>query len=258
MRLASSGYRTPSKHEEKRLTSINAIDGSNRAPAGATPTPARYHRSSDQRRTATVFTALAMVAVAPLLEGCAAALVGAGAATTAVVANDRRTTGTMVDDQTIEWKARAALGNNEKLWNESHINVTSYNNVVLLTGETPNEAMRTEAGRLVRQIDKVRGVHNELQVAAPSAMLSRSSDTYITSKVKSSLLADGDVPGSRIKVVTEAGTVYLMGLVTREEADSATEVTRQVGGVQRVVKLFEYMDKAPLTLLPGPNHTHQQ
>lgn len=216
------------------------------------------HRTFGELRAGTVFLALVMAAVVPLLQGCAGVLLGAGAATTAVVANDRRTTGTMMDDETIEWKARAALGRNEKLWNESHISVTSFNNVVLLTGETPNEEMRAEATRLVREVDKVRGVHNELQVAAPSAMLSRSSDTYITSKVKTSLLADGEVPGSRIKVVTDAGTVYLMGLVTRGEADAATEVTRQVGGVQRVVKLFEYIDEAPLTLLPSPSQSAQQ
>ncbi|NIR28617.1 MAG: BON domain-containing protein [Gammaproteobacteria bacterium] len=232
------------------------MNRSNRARAAATLGPAQTPHALG--RAGAVFAALVMTAVLPLLEGCAAALVGAGAATTAVVANDRRTAGTMMDDESIEWKARAALGRNEKLWNESHISVTSYNQVVLLTGETPSEEMRTEATRLVRQVDKVRGVHNELQVAAPSAMLSRSSDTYITSKVKSSLVADTNVPGTRIKVVTEAGTVYLMGLVSPEEGDAATEVTRQVGGVQRVVKLFEYLDKAPLTLLPGPTQSHQQ
>lgn len=203
----------------------------------------RSRRSAAGARAGNCLLIAALLACAgALLASCAPALVGAGAATTAAVAHDRRTPGTMIDDQLIEWKARAALGEDQELWSQSHINVTSFNNIVLLTGETPSERMRTRAAEIVREVERVRGVHNELQIAAPSSMLSRSSDSWITGKVKSSMLADGSVPGTRVKVVTEAGTVYLMGLVTREEAEAATEIARKVNGVQRVVKLFEYLE----------------
>ncbi len=176
-----------------------------------------------------------------LLGGCVAA-VGAGAVTGAAVAYDRRTTGTFVDDGLIEMKAVGALQKDEEVWNYSHINVTSYNNIVLLTGETPSEALRQRAAQTVANLQKVRKVHNEVAVAAPSSVLSRSGDTLITGKVKTALLNSDKVDATRIKVVTENGVVYLMGLVTQTEADAATEVARRVGGVQRVVRIFEFID----------------
>jgi len=185
---------------------------------------------------------LAVACAVVLLEGCAAGVIGAGVAAGAAAAHDRRTTGTIVDDGLIELKARDAISGDEALRDEAHINVTSFNNIVLLSGETPTAEMRERAGRLVGALDKVREVHNELRLAAPSAMLTRSSDSWITSKVKTRLLADADAPGSRVKVVTENGVVYLMGLVSRAEADTATDVARRVSGVQRVVRLFEYLD----------------
>ncbi len=192
-----------------------------------------------------LFFAAAMVTALLLgLSGCAPLVVG-GAATGAAVAHDRRTTGTFIEDQSIELKAASALRNDPSINDQAHINITSFNLSVLLTGETPSEAMRARAETVVANVDRVRRVFNELQVAAPSSMMARSSDTVITAKVKTSLFgADGlsGMDATRIKVVTESGTVYLMGLVSRMEADAATERTRQVGGVQRVVKLFEYLD----------------
>lgn len=182
-----------------------------------------------------------IAAQAALLGGCVAA-VGAGAVTGAAVAHDRRTTGTFVDDNLIELKAMGALQTDKELWNYSHLNVTSYNNIVLLTGESPSEALRQRAAQTVANLQKVRKVHNEVVVAAPSSMVSRSGDTVITGKVKTALINKDDVDATRIKVVTENGVVYLMGLVTQAEADTATEVTRRVGGVQRVVRIFEYID----------------
>lgn len=176
-----------------------------------------------------------------LLGGCAAA-VGAGVATGAAVAHDRRTTGTFVDDNLIELKAVGALQSDEELWNYSHLNVTSFNNIVLLTGESPSEALRQRAAQTVANLQKVRKVHNEVVVAAPSSVLSRSGDTLITGKVKTALINNDAVDATRVKVVTENGVVYLMGLVTQEEGNEATEVARRVGGVQRVVKIFEYID----------------
>jgi osmotically-inducible protein OsmY len=176
-----------------------------------------------------------------ILGGCAAA-VGAGVVTGAAVAYDRRTAGTFIDDELIELKAIGALQDDEELWNYSHLNVTSLNNIVLLTGESPNEALRQRAAQTVANVQKVRKVHNEVVVAAPSSMLSRSGDTVTTGKVKTALLNSEDVDGTRIKVVTENGVVFLMGLVTQKEADAASEVARRVGGVQRVVTVFEYID----------------
>lgn len=176
-----------------------------------------------------------------LLSGCAVALITGAAAGTAAI-YDRRTTGTVIDDEFIELKAIDAIGNDQELHEQAHLNVTSVNNIVLLTGETPNEALRQRAAQLVSNLPKVRKVHNEIVVAAPSSVLSRTGDTWITGKVKTQLLNADTASATRIKVVTENGVVYLMGLVTRQEADAATEVTRRVNGVQRVVKIFEYVD----------------
>lgn len=189
-----------------------------------------------------VFYRLSVIAlVVSTLHGCAAAVVGGGA-TAASIAVDRRTTGTIIEDQSIEFKASKLIYQNKELNDKTHINVTSYNMRVLMTGEAPSETLKQQAVDLVRGIDKVEHVYDEITIAAPSALLSRSSDSLITSKLKTRLIADKAVNGVAIKVVTEAGVVYLMGLVTRAEADAATNIARQTGGVQKVVKLFQYTD----------------
>lgn len=177
----------------------------------------------------------------PLLGGCVAAAVTATAAG-AAVAVDKRTTGTMIDDQSIEFKALSAIANDKELSNNTHINVTSYNYVALVTGEAPTEEMRQRAIDIVRNIPKVSNVYDEVSLAAPSSFMSRSSDSLLTSKVKTRLLANEDVSGLNIKVVTDKGAVYLMGLITREQGDKATDIARRTGGVQKVVKLFQYTD----------------
>ena len=178
-----------------------------------------------------------------LLSGCAPVVVG-GAATTATVAHDRRTTGSVVEDQAIELRIKNRFNEDAQIDQQTHINVTSYDGIVLLSGEAPSEALRTRAGQIAREAEKVRRVHNEIQLAAPSSMMTRSSDSWITTKVKSSLFGvkiEGFDPTS-VKVVTENGTVFLMGLVSQAEAAAATDQARQVSGVQRIVKLFEYVD----------------
>jgi osmotically-inducible protein OsmY len=184
---------------------------------------------------------LSSVFVFSQLQGCAA-LIGASAVTGASVAIDRRTAGTMLDDQIIEFKILDMVRADDELWQQTHLNATSLNNIVLLTGEAPVDELRSRVETLVHQIPKVRRVHNEMVIAAPSSVLSRSSDSWITSKVKTNLLSWGLEEASRIKVVTENGSVYLMGLVTQDEAETATELSRGVSGVQRVVKVFEYLD----------------
>lgn len=184
------------------------------------------------------------ILAASLLTSACAPLVVGGAATTAAVAIDRRTTGAVIEDQAIEMRVRSALAEVPGMREQSHINVTSYNGIVLLSGETPSETLREQAGDIAHNSDKVKRVHNELQVAAPSSGMTRASDSYVTSKVKAALIKV-KLPGFdplRVKVVTENGTVYLMGLVSRQEADAATDVARQVGGVQRIVKLFELLN----------------
>jgi len=185
-------------------------------------------------------TSLTLLACS-LLQACAVA-VGAGMAVGASTAIDQRTTGTVIEDQAIELKASQAFRADPEIRDQAHWNVTSYNTKALLSGEAINDNLRRRMEEIVRNIPKVTEVFNELTVAAPSSMMSRSSDTVITTKVKSLLLADKETKGLSGKVVTEKGVVYLMGLVSRQQADRATEITRQTGGVQKVVKLFEYLD----------------
>ena len=173
------------------------------------------------------------------LQGCAGVAV-AGGATAGAMANDRRTSGAFVDDELIEWKIFDVLDADEQIREQAHLNSTSYNGVVLLTGEVPNEAMRAKVNQLVRGVDGVRQVHDETSISAPSSFMSRTGDTWITSKVKSALLTDDAQMGTRTKVVTEKGVVYLMGIVSPQEADKLTDIARRVGGVQKVVKVFEY------------------
>ncbi|MGH8594291.1 MAG: division/outer membrane stress-associated lipid-binding lipoprotein [Gammaproteobacteria bacterium] len=177
------------------------------------------------------------------LQGCAAVIVG-GAATGAAVAHDSRTTGTVVDDEAIELKAGHAIRRDEQLRRQTHINFTSYNNMVLVSGEAPTEELKKRAIERIRGIPKVRRVYDEITIAAPSSLTSRSSDTLLTASVKGKLLTIRNFDGTRIKVVTEKGVVFLMGLVTRREGGIAAEASRQVSGVQKVVKLFEYTDPA--------------
>jgi len=184
---------------------------------------------------------LIFILVPLILHGCAAAIITTGA-TGAAVAHDRRTTGTFIEDQSIELKAVKAFFNDKEINDNAHINVTSYNLVVLITGEAPTEEIIQKIVNIVQNIPKVSHVYNELSLAAPSALSSRSSDSLITAKVKTKLLTDKDANGLRVKVVTENGVVYLMGLSTRAEADLATEIVRQTGGVQKVVKLFQYVE----------------
>lgn len=185
--------------------------------------------------------ALLFVISLTLLQGCATAVV-TGGATGASLIHDRRSTGSVIDDQGIEFKASYALFSNKEIYDQSHINVTSYNGIVLITGETPTEDLKRQVTNEVKAIQRVRRIHNELIIAAPSALPSRSSDTWITSKIKTKLTTDMEVDPFYIKVITEHGIVYLMGIVSHSEADKATTIVTQSAGVQRVVKIFEYTD----------------
>ncbi|MGE5319638.1 MAG: BON domain-containing protein [Hyphomicrobiaceae bacterium] len=179
-------------------------------------------------------------AVLSQLGGCAAAVVG-GAAVGTSVALDRRTAGVYVSDQEIELRAMNRLREAFPQKTDS-ISATSYNRQVLLTGQVPDEATRAQATEVVKGIPDVRTVFNELTVSGVTSLTSDANDVSITSQVKARMLSDDRVPGTKIKVVTEAGVVYLMGLVTKAEAEAATDIARTTAGVTKVVTLFEYLD----------------
>ena len=176
----------------------------------------------------------------PAIQGCAG-VAATGTAAGAVVTQDRRSAGTMVDDEIIELKVRAAIQADERLANQTHVSVTSFNGIVLLTGEAPGESLRSRVVEIARGVPKVRSVQNEVALQAPSSLLARAGDSVVTGKVKTALLANDALRGIQVKVVTERGTVYLMGLLRQAEADRATDIARRVAGVQRVVKVLEYI-----------------
>jgi len=171
-----------------------------------------------------------------LLSGCPAAIVGAGALTYGV-AEDRRTSGTMIDDDNIE--TRVSRGVRERYGENTHVNVTSFNRSVLLTGEVPEDARKADIEKLAQGAGNVRNIANELQVGPPSSLGARANDSYITTKVKGRLLDANKVNPIHVKVVTEAGVVYLMGIVTEQEAADAVDVARNTGGVIKVVRIFD-------------------
>lgn len=186
---------------------------------------------------------LLLIFILPFLPSCAPMValgVGAGAGTGAIVAEDRRTSGTFIEDESIELKSERRI--HEQLGKEVHINVTSFNRIVLLTGEAPTEALKEQAGRLVRSIENVRNIINEITIREKTSLASRSNDAFITSKVKSRFLGSDKFQINHIKIVTENSVVYLLGMVRHEEAESAVEIARSTSGVSKVVKVFEYID----------------
>jgi osmotically-inducible protein OsmY len=181
---------------------------------------------------------------ASLLSGCAAAVVG-GIAVATVVATDKRSTGTVIDDQTIEFTVVDRLYENESIDQNDHIKVEVYESVVLLVGEVTSEANRQLAGQIATDVKNVERVVNELQVASAANTADRLDNTWLTTKVNSALVKENPVSGfdaTRIKVVSSGNNVYLMGLVSREEGNAVAEVARNVSGVEKVVKVFSYTD----------------
>ena len=181
--------------------------------------------------------AAAALAAPLLLQGCVEMMVvGTGVAVATV--EDRRTTGVQLEDRGIE--LRAANRIDDRFGERVHVNVTSFNRYVLLTGEVEDEATRTEIETLTRGVPNVLGVSNDLQIAGKSSTTSRSNDTLITSKVKTRFADANRFNVFHVKVVTEAAVVYLLGIVTEQEAADAVEIARTTAGVRKVVKMFEY------------------
>jgi len=187
----------------------------------------------------TLFKLGSIMLLTAFIQGCLpVAAVGAGAS-----ANDRRTTGTMIDDQNIEFKIYNLISKDPELSDQAHISVTSYNKIILLSGQTPTAEMRSRTESLAASVQHVRRIQNELTIEDPNTLTSRSQDTWLTSKVKTSMLKI-DMPGfdiTRVKVVTENKTVFLMGLLTKEESEAVINVVKKVTGIERIVKIFEYV-----------------
>jgi osmotically-inducible protein OsmY len=174
------------------------------------------------------------------LSGCVAIVAGA-AVQGAVATVDRRTLGAQTEDKAITVKAEAGMGN--VVGDAGHVNVTSYNRRVLLTGQVRDEAMKRAVENHVRTVANVESITNELEISGTTSYTTRASDTIITSKVKLSLADKKTIPATAVKVVTEGGTVFLMGLVTQREGNIAADVAKGVSGVMRVVKVFEYINE---------------
>jgi len=192
----------------------------------------------------------AAAALAPLavgLSGCAPLVLGGAAATTVLVNIDRRTSGTQVEDEAIELKAASRI--RDALGDRAHVNVTSYNRMVLLTGEVPTEQARTQARAIAERVENVKSVLSELAVMDKTTLTQRSNDALLSTRVKAALIDAKDVSASAIKVVTERGTVFLMGRVTTREAERAGNVTRGVPNVVKVVRAFEYLTEDELKAL---------
>jgi osmotically-inducible protein OsmY len=184
------------------------------------------------------------LAAATFLGGCAPLLIGGALAGGAMVFTDRRTSGTQVEDEVIELKGMNRV--REVLGERGQVNVTSYNRIVLLTGEVPEAADKATVEQAVAKVDNVRSVVNELTVGLPRSITGRSSDALLTTKVKASFIDAKDLFSNALKVVTSQGVVYLMGRVTEREADRAAEVARGVAGTRKVVKVFEIVSEAEL------------
>lgn len=191
---------------------------------------------------------LLTLAAAAALQACAPIVVGGAAVGGALMATDRRTSGAQVEDKTIEVKGGNRV--KEALGDRGHVNINSYNRMVLLTGEVPTDADRSAAEQAVGRVENVKSVVNELAVGFSSSLTSRSNDVLIQGKVQATLLDAKDLMSNAFKVVVERGNVYLMGRVTEREASRATQLTRSISGVTKVVRVFEVITEAELAELP--------
>jgi len=187
---------------------------------------------------------LAALAASSLLGACAPLLIGGAIVGSSMMVTDRRTSGTQIEDQSIELKSVSRVS--EVLGDRGHVSITSYNRLVLITGEVPTEADKAAVELAVARIENVRSIVNELGVTSVSSFGTRSNDTLLTSKVKASIVDTKDLQTNAFKVVTDRGVVYLMGRVTEREATRAAEVARGVGGVRKVVRVFEIVSEAEL------------
>lgn len=188
---------------------------------------------------------ISFIAIISILSGCTAAVIGGAAAGTSI-ALDERTTGNYVEDQNIKMKYGYLYDQNELFNDKTHINVTSYNLQILITGEVETEKQKQALSQMAKGVKNVRHAYNEVVIGPVTSFGSRSNDTYLTGKIKSSVFANiQELDGAQVKVVTENSSVFLMGLVTQKQGRQITEIARTTHGVKRVIKLFEYTDSMP-------------
>jgi osmotically-inducible protein OsmY len=199
-----------------------------------------------------LLTAVAASLVVSALAGCAAPLfIGGAFAGGVLMATDRRTSGAQIEDEGIELRTASRV--REALVERAHVNINSYNRQVLLTGEVPTEQDKAAVEQIANKVENVKSVVNELAVLGNSTLTARSSDSLVTSRVKAALVDDKELYANAFKIVTERGTVYMMGRVSKREADLATTVVRGQSGVQKVVRLLEIISDEELKrLLPTP------
>jgi osmotically-inducible protein OsmY len=200
---------------------------------------------------ARTWLALAVMASTALLQGCELALIGAGAGAAYSTIEDRRSSGTQLDDDAIELRAGSRIGT--RFPDNVHVNVAAFNRAALMTGEVPDEAVRAEVEKIVQGVPNVRGVTNEVRLAPVTSLGERTSDSLITTQVKARYLRANAFNPVHVKVVTEAGVVYLMGVVTEREADDAVDIARTTSGVRKVVKIFEYCQATDQVCRPRPS-----
>ncbi|CAN5665252.1 hypothetical protein BH09PSE5_BH09PSE5_24720 [soil metagenome] len=214
-------------------------------PASITPSMSMntQHHTTPLRQSLRTLTLCAVLAGAALSSGCAL-LVGGAVVGGSMVAMDRRTSGTQLDDQSIELKAQNRV--REAIGERGHVSTTSYGRLLLISGEVPTDADKTAIEQSLAKIDNVRSIVNELAVMPNASLSSRSSDTIVTGKVKATLVDAKDLFANAFKVVTERGTVYLMGRVTEREANRAVALVRTISGVQKVVRVFEIISEQDL------------
>ncbi len=188
-----------------------------------------------------------------ILQACVPTMMVGGGVAGTMAATDRRTFGSQTEDRTIGFKGESIA--DAIVGDQGHVSVTSFNRLVLITGEVPNEGMKTRVASEVAQIPNVRNVINKLDIAAPSSLSSRSNDSLITAKVSASFFDTQDLYSNSLKTITERGVVYLMGRVTEREGNLAAEVARGVPGVQRVVKVFEHISEEELAKMKAQSST---
>ncbi len=193
---------------------------------------------------------LTAVTLGASMSACVPLVLGGAAAVGTMVAIDRRTSGVQLDDQNLELSASSGVSN--QFGDRVHVNITSYNFSVLLTGEVPSLEDKQQVEQIVTRKKQVKSVVNELAVMGNSTLTQRSNDSWLTGRVKAAMLDAKDLNANAFKVVTERGITYLMGLVTQREADRATEIARTVSGVQKVVRVFEIISEAELRALQPP------
>lgn len=204
--------------------------------------PVRRNEESCMSNKIAFFPTIIITALLLTLQGCVTAgIIGASTAATGVIASDQRTFHSRIDDNKISRQISKKIKNIPGVKKQAHIEIASYNQNVLLLGQTPDAEVKQKIVEAAQAQSNIKRIYNEITVSAPTSNLVRSSDSWITSKIKSKMLLTKNFRSGRIKVITENGTTYLVGRVTPTEAEQAVNIARNISGVQRVVKIFEYM-----------------